>query len=104
MTSRPVRDAVGALEDEPSLRAAVGGAAIAGSVGGLDGGALSKPLDRLHAEYLDQRLARGGHLLWVPAPDLDRETGACQILTRPAPRGVHVHGVGHGGPVFVGGV
>ena len=104
MAREPVREAVGVFQDEPSLRAAVGGAAIAGGVGELIGGAVSKLLDQHHAEYVDQQLARGGLLLWVHTADRDRETRACQILKRQAARDVHVHDVVHAGPDFVGGV
>ena len=78
-----------------TLAATIGGAAIAGGIGGLIGGVLAKLLHQHHAEYVDQQLARGGLILWVLATDLDRESRACQIMKRQAARDVHVREIVH---------
>ena len=97
--------AVGAMvASGGTLAASFAAAAIAGGVGGLIGGAISKYLDRHHAEYVDQQLTRGGLLLWVHTADRDREVRACQILKRQAARDVHVHDVVHAKPNVVSGV
>ncbi len=78
-----------------TLAATIGGAAIAGRVGGLIGGVLAKLLHQHHAEHVDQQLARGGLVLWVLATELDRESRACQIMKRQAARDVHVRNIVH---------
>lgn len=75
-----------------SIAVSAMGAGIAGSVGGLIGGAVAMILDQRHADYVDQQLSRGGLLLWVQTADSGREARACEVLRRRGARNVRVCG------------
>jgi hypothetical protein len=76
------------VASEGVVAAAVTGTAIAGA---LIGTALTRWLDRHHAERLQEQLERGGLLLWVRTPDPDTERRAVGILTRHSAHDVHIH-------------
>lgn len=65
-------------------------AAVAGGAGGLIGAALSRYMDRRHAQYVQQHLDRGGILLWVRTEDGGRERRVVDILKRHSAADVHV--------------
>jgi hypothetical protein len=65
-------------------------AAVAGGAGGLVGAALSRYMDRRHAQYVQQQIDRGGILLWVRTEDAGRERRAVDILKRHSAADVHV--------------
>ena len=65
-------------------------AGLGGCAGGIIGGWVSKLIDRHHAEYVGQQLARGGLLLWVRTTDLAREAKVRHIMTCQAARSVHI--------------
>jgi outer membrane lipoprotein SlyB len=65
-------------------------AAVAGGAGGLIGAALSRYMDRRHAQYIQQQIDRGGILLWVRTEDAGRERRAVDILKRHSAADIHV--------------
>jgi len=84
-----------------TLLSAAASAAVAGSVGALIGLFLVMILNRHHAAYVDEQLARGGLPVWIMASDQVREARACRILEHQAARDVHVHDVFHEVPRFL---
>jgi hypothetical protein len=76
------------VASEGVVAAAVTGTAIAGA---LIGTALTRWLDKHHAEQLQEQLERGGLLLWVRTPDPQTERRAITILRRHSAHDVHIH-------------
>ena len=74
------------------LAAAIAGATMVGSVGGLIGTVLATWMSDHHAEYLQEQLDRGGLLLWVRTWDKADEKRATEILSKHSAHDVHVHG------------
>lgn len=96
--------AVGAIvASGGTVAAAILGAAAAGGMGGLIGGALSRFLDRHHADHLRRQLDHGGLLLWVSTHDETQEKKACDILRNNGGEHVHVHDLPHPDYAFEGG-
>lgn len=74
-----------------SVPATIGAAIIGGIGGATAGGILSKILhDKYHAG-LDERIHKGGLLLWVRVPDGERERLALDIMTGHGGHDVHAH-------------
>lgn len=74
-----------------TLAAAIAGAAMAGSAGGLIGAVLAKLVGDHHANYLQEQLNHGGFLLWVRTRDSEHEQRATTILSKHSAHDVHVH-------------
>lgn len=66
---------------------------LAGAGGAAIGSALARRLDEHHARYLEDRLDRGGVLLWVGIRDPEYERRALEILARHCGHDVHVHAI-----------
>jgi len=96
--------AVGAIvASGGTVAAAILAAAAAGGMGGLIGAALSRFLDRHHAEYLREQLDHGGLLLWISTHDAAQEKKVCEILRQNGAEHVHVHDLPHPDYAFEGG-
>jgi hypothetical protein len=87
-----------------TLAVVLAGVAIAGGTGGLLGTALSRWIDRRHAEYVQHHLDHGGLLLWVRLSDDAHEQRALEILRRHAAEDVHVVSLREPTPAAGGGV
>lgn len=66
----------------------IAGAAISGAVLST---VLANWLDKSHADHLQEQLERGGLLIWVSTPTLDKRDTAVRILMNYATSDVHVH-------------
>jgi hypothetical protein len=75
-----------------AVAAAIAAAAVTGGAGALVGSALARWVDRRHAHYLEEQLARGGLLLWVRAWTSEDEETAAGVLRKHFADHVHVHG------------
>lgn len=74
-----------------AIGAAILGAAVAGGLGGLVGGALTRFMEQHHAKHLQDQLDHGGLLLWAATHSPEQEGKACDILKRCGGEHVHVH-------------
>lgn len=74
-----------------TVAATIAAAATVGAAGGAIGVALSAMLERHHAEYVEEHLARGGILLWVETENAEHERRAIEILRRHSAESVHIH-------------
>jgi hypothetical protein len=81
-----------------TLALLLGGAALAGGVGGLVGYAFANKVDRKVAEDLMHALDSGGLLLWARTPDREHEEKAMTILRKHGAGHVHVHELRAPGP------
>ena len=70
--------------------ALVGAAVIGGLGGGTLGAFLVKMLGARDARHFEEQIERGGLLLWVRTPDVEREEIAMQIMHKNHGRKVHV--------------
>ena len=70
------------------VAAVIAGAAVSGAVLST---VLAKWLDKSHADHLQEQLERGGLLIWVSTPTLDKRDTAVRILMNYATSDVHVH-------------
>jgi len=71
----------------PTIAVAAGGAAVGGALGLL----LARAFGRRHADRVEKQLAAGGLLLWVHAPDPEKDQAIISALTRNGGRDVHIH-------------
>lgn len=70
------------------VAAAVTGTAVGGA---LLGTVLGHWMDRNHAQWLQEQLDHGGLLLWVRAPDAERQQKALSVLQKHSAHDVHLH-------------
>jgi len=70
-----------------AIAATLGGGAAGAGIGALLAGAVA----RQHARSVEERLARGGLVLWVSVPDKEAEKRALAVLERCNGGDIHVH-------------
>lgn len=66
---------------------------LGGGSGAALGGLLVNRLKHQYEDHIQEQLSQGGLLLWVRTPDLERETLACDILSRHGAHHVRVHDI-----------
>lgn len=76
-----------------TLLAALAAASAAGLGAGALGGILASYIAKHHADYIQTQIERGGMILWVHSRSPEREAMAQGILSRHAPKSVHIHEV-----------
>lgn len=70
--------------------ALLGAAVIGGLGGGTLGAILLKMLGGRNARHFEEQIERGGLLLWVRTPDIEREDIAMQLMHKNNGRNIHV--------------
>jgi hypothetical protein len=78
-----------------TLAAAVAAAVGSGAAGAGVGAILAGAVARQHTRSVEERLARGGLVLWVGVPNKEAETRALAVLERSGAGDIHVHEVTH---------
>jgi hypothetical protein len=76
-----------------TIPAIIGAAAIGGTGGAAIGGVLAKLLGDHFDSDLEERVKKGGLLLWVRTPDAEKEEIAQRILNEYGARHVRVHDI-----------
>lgn len=71
----------------PTIAVTAGGAAVGGALGLL----LARAFGRKHADRVGSQIAAGGLLLWVHAPDPEKDAAIIAALSRNGGRDVHIH-------------
>lgn len=66
---------------------------LGGGSGAALGGLLVNRLNHNYEDHIQEQLSQGGLLLWVRTPDAERETLACDILSRHGAHHVRVHDI-----------
>ena len=78
-----------------TLAAAVAAAVGSGAAGAGVGAILAGAVARQHTRSVEERLARGGLVLWAGVPNKEAETRALAVLERNGAGDIHVHEVTH---------
>ncbi|WP_428031168.1 hypothetical protein [Ancylobacter sp.] len=73
----------------PAIAVTAGSTAAGGMVGLI----LARAFGRKHAAFIERQIGDGGLLLWVHAPDADKDAEIGEILTSKGGRDVHFHTV-----------
>ena len=71
----------------PTIAVTAGGAAVGGALGLL----LARAFGRKHADRVGSQIAAGGLLLWVHAPNPEKDAAIIAALSRNGGRDVHIH-------------
>lgn len=73
--------------------ALVGAAAIGGLGGGSIGAFLTRLMGDRYNRHIEEQIEKGGLLLWVRTPDIEKEEAAKQVMVSRGGYDVHVHAV-----------
>ncbi|MGH7072932.1 MAG: hypothetical protein ACREFD_01850 [Stellaceae bacterium] len=86
-----VAGAIAVVASGGALAFAIGAAILGGAVGGGLGAVLAGTIAEHHTDNVAAQLQKGGLVVWVSAPNPEREQRALEVLTKAGARDVHAH-------------